>query len=111
MSNDWLTYCSKSRKSRIKLAFSMSSAQTFAKDCTMSQWDHLLENLGIWASRLTHFSAQGELIDDVPGRISLHGLEENHRIYQTVQLLSSDHKAAISERVLDYRSLLEYSRI
>ncbi|MEB3213327.1 MAG: DUF3598 family protein, partial [Leptolyngbyaceae bacterium] len=71
----------------------------------MSQWTHLLENLGIWDGQFQYFSSQGIEIESTPSRVSLEGLENHQRIRQVVQMLSTDRQTVVSERVLDYRTL------
>lgn len=45
-----------------------------------SQWDCVLENLGMWVGSFTVFSAQGEEVEDIPSAISLVGTGGNKAI-------------------------------
>jgi hypothetical protein len=71
----------------------------------MSQWTHLLENLGIWEGSFSYFSSEGIETSSIPSRVSLEGLYDNQQICQTVQMLSADRTTVISERVLNYQAL------
>ncbi|MBW4657346.1 MAG: DUF3598 family protein [Drouetiella hepatica Uher 2000/2452] len=46
-----------------------------------SQWDCVLQNLGEWQGSFTHFSAQGEMLQDIPSVISLEGIHQNQAIH------------------------------
>ena len=46
-----------------------------------SQWDCVLQNLGEWQGSFTHFSAQGEMLQDIPSVISLEGIHQNQTIH------------------------------
>jgi Domain of unknown function (DUF3598) len=48
----------------------------------LSQWECLLQNLGVWKGSFTSFSPQGELLKDVASKLTLQGLDNN----QTVRL-------------------------
>ncbi|MGB3491250.1 MAG: DUF3598 family protein [Elainellaceae cyanobacterium] len=71
----------------------------------MSQWSHLLENLGIWEGSFTRLSDRGSLLDDVPSRVTLEGLNDNQTVRQTIQFLTGDRQSHTQERVLEYSSL------
>jgi hypothetical protein len=45
-----------------------------------SQWDCVLENLGVWVGSFTVFSPQGEEVEDIPSVISLVGTDGNKSI-------------------------------
>jgi Domain of unknown function (DUF3598) len=45
-----------------------------------SQWDCVLENLGVWVGSFTVFSPQGEEVEDIPSLISLVGTGGNKAI-------------------------------
>jgi hypothetical protein len=45
-----------------------------------SQWDCVLENLGVWVGSFTVFSAEGEEVEDVPSVISLVRTEDSNTI-------------------------------
>ncbi|MBD0387112.1 MAG: DUF3598 family protein, partial [Nostoc sp. C3-bin3] len=47
-----------------------------------SQWECLLQNLGVWEGSFTNFSPEGTLLNDTPSHLSLEGLNNN----QTVRL-------------------------
>ena len=74
-----------------------------------SQWDCLLENLGVWQGSFTSFSPQGELLEDTPTIVSLQGLNDNKTIRQLVRrYLPSTHstgKLEPQDLVLEYSSL------
>jgi hypothetical protein len=46
-----------------------------------SQWDCVLQNLGEWQGSFTHFSPQGELVQDIPSILSLEGVNQNQAIH------------------------------
>lgn len=71
----------------------------------MTQWTSLLQNLGIWDGSFTHLTPSGEVVDDVPSRVSLEGLDNHQQICQKIQMLSPDCQTVMSERVLTYGSL------
>ncbi|MEL6224479.1 MAG: DUF3598 family protein [Cyanobacteria bacterium J06627_8] len=71
----------------------------------MSQWTHLLKNLGIWEGSFTHFSNEGIKKSSVPSRVSLEGLDNNRTVSQVVQMLSADRQTVVSERNLRYQTL------
>lgn len=50
-----------------------------------SQWQNLLENLGIWDGSFTQFSPLGILEKDTPTVVTLEGRDNNQTVYQTVQ--------------------------
>jgi hypothetical protein len=41
-----------------------------------SQWERLLQNLGVWKGSFSRFSPQGELVNDTPSVVSLEGIEQ-----------------------------------
>jgi hypothetical protein len=67
-----------------------------------SQWDCLLENLGVWNGSFTRLSASGGLIEDVPSRVSFTQLEDG-TMRQIVRLEPTNQP--VSEKVLEYRTL------
>ncbi len=68
-----------------------------------SQWDCLLENLGVWEGSFTRLSPNGDLIEDVPSIVSFTGLNDNQTMRQIVRLEPANQ--AVSEKVLEYSSL------
>ncbi len=74
-----------------------------------SQWDCLLQNLGLWQGSFTSFSPQGELLEDTPTMVSLQGLNDNKTMRQLVRrYLPSTHstgKLEPQDLVLEYSSL------
>ncbi|HEY9611790.1 DUF3598 family protein, partial [Allocoleopsis sp.] len=69
----------------------------------LSQWQCLLKNVGEWQGSFTHFSPQGQYIEDTPTVVSLEGLNNNQTIRQIVRYLPPDQ--AVDEKVLEYSSL------
>ncbi|MBW4450100.1 MAG: DUF3598 family protein [Spirirestis rafaelensis WJT71-NPBG6] len=63
-----------------------------------SQWERLLQNLGVWKGSFSRFSPQGELVNDTPSVVSLEGLNNNQTIRQTIRLRED-------EKVLEYSSV------
>ncbi len=63
-----------------------------------SQWERLLQNLGVWSGSFTRLSPQGELVNDTPSVVSLEGLNNNQTIRQIIRLRED-------EKVLEYSSL------
>ncbi|MEH2448474.1 MAG: DUF3598 family protein [Nostoc sp.] len=64
-----------------------------------SQWECLLQNLGIWEGSFTNFSPEGTLVKDTPSRLFLEGLNNN----QTVRLTLS--RSGRDDLVLEFSSL------
>ncbi|MEM7578839.1 MAG: DUF3598 family protein [Mastigocoleus sp.] len=50
-----------------------------------SQWECFLQNLGVWVGSFTLFSPQGELLEDIPSRISFEGLNNNQELRLTLE--------------------------
>ena len=69
----------------------------------MTQWECLLQNLGDWQGSFTRFSPEGELIEDIPTVVSLHGLNNNQTIRQIIRRCPSDRP--VEEKILEYSSL------
>jgi Domain of unknown function (DUF3598) len=69
-----------------------------------SQWDNLLCNLGTWNGSFTRLSAQGELQEDTPTRVTLEGLNDNKTIRQSIDRLTPTGTIA-QQQVLEYSSL------
>jgi len=63
-----------------------------------SQWERLLQNIGVWSGSFTRLSPQGELVNDTPSIVSLEGLNNNQTIRQIIRLRED-------EKVLEYSSL------
>ncbi|MBD0263178.1 MAG: DUF3598 family protein [Tolypothrix sp. Co-bin9] len=63
-----------------------------------SQWERLLQNLGVWKGSFSRFSPQGELVNDTPSVVSLEGLNNNQTIRQIIRLRED-------EKVLEYSSV------
>ena len=70
---------------------------------TKSQWECLLENLGVWQGSFTRFSPQGELLEDTPTVVSFEGLNNNQTMRQIVRRLPPNQP--VEEKVLEYSSL------
>jgi hypothetical protein len=74
-----------------------------------SQWECLLQNLGVWQGSFTSFSPQGELLEDTPTVVSLQGLNDNKTIRQIVRrylpLTSPTGELEPQELVLEYSYL------
>jgi Domain of unknown function (DUF3598) len=68
-----------------------------------SQWEYLLKNLGEWQGSFTHFSPQGEFIEDTPTIVSLEGQDNNTKIRQVVRRLPPGQPP--QDLVLEYSSL------
>lgn len=69
----------------------------------MTQWECLLQNLGDWQGSFTRFSPEGELIEDIPTVVSLHGLNNNQTIRQIIRRCPRDQP--VEEKILEYSSL------
>lgn len=63
-----------------------------------SQWERLLQNLGVWSGSFSRFSPQGELVNDTPSVVSLEGLNNNQTIRQIIRLRED-------EKILEYSSV------
>ncbi|MDJ0733078.1 MAG: DUF3598 family protein [Nostocaceae cyanobacterium] len=50
-----------------------------------TQWESLLQNLGVWEGSFTIFSPQGELLEDIPSRLCLETLDDNKAARLTLQ--------------------------
>ncbi|HTL90259.1 MAG TPA: DUF3598 family protein [Leptolyngbya sp.] len=68
-----------------------------------SQWDCLLENLGVWEGSFTRLSPSGELLEDVPSIVSFTEIHPTQTMRQIVRLSPANQPE--SEKVLEYRSL------
>ncbi len=44
-----------------------------------TQWESLLQNLGVWEGSFTIFSPQGELLEDIPSRLCLQTLDDDNK--------------------------------
>ncbi len=64
-----------------------------------SQWESLLQNLGVWEGSFIRFSPQGELLEDIKSVVSLEGLNDNQTIRQIVCRQGQE------DLVLEYSSL------
>lgn len=63
-----------------------------------SQWECLLQNVGVWQGSFTRLSPSGELESDTPSVVSLEGFHNNQTIRQIIRLRED-------EKVLEYSSL------
>lgn len=66
-----------------------------------TQWECLLQNLGVWQGSFTRLSLAGDLVEDTPTVVSLEGLNDNQTIRQIIRRLSTPP----DEKVLEYSSL------
>lgn len=69
-----------------------------------SQWQCLLQNLGVWQGSFTRFSAEGVQQEDVPSVVTLEGLNDNRTVRQTIRQFSGSGEV-IYDRVLEYSTL------
>jgi hypothetical protein len=69
-----------------------------------SQWENLLRNVGIWEGSFTRLSSQGQLLEDLPTRVTLSGFDQNQAIRQTIEYFSLTGEVT-QTKVLEYRSL------
>jgi Domain of unknown function (DUF3598) len=67
-----------------------------------SQWECLLENLGVWQGTFTQLSVQGEIIESVKSETILAGLAENKSIRQTIRKFYPE---GTKENILEYQNL------
>ncbi|MBE9144232.1 DUF3598 family protein [Planktothrix mougeotii] len=74
-----------------------------------SQWESFLKNLGEWQGSFTQFSAQGELINDIPSHLTLESFNENQIARLTLKRFypNSDPtlQPEMKELVREYQSL------
>lgn len=70
---------------------------------SLSQWQCLLKNLGVWRGSFTRMSPEGEILEDTPTLVSLEGQENNRRMHQVVRYLPPNQEPR--ETVLNYNSL------
>lgn len=68
-----------------------------------SQWECLLQNLGEWQGSFTHYSPQGNLVEDTPTLVSLTGLNNNQTIRQLIRRFLPSNQ--VEDKVLEYSSL------
>ncbi|MEH2297205.1 DUF3598 family protein [Nostoc sp.] len=61
-----------------------------------SQWECFLQNLGVWEGSFTQFSPQGTLIEDIPSRLTLEGLNNNQTVRLTLSRSGQDVKREFS---------------
>ncbi|MBF2079020.1 MAG: DUF3598 family protein [Synechococcales cyanobacterium T60_A2020_003] len=72
---------------------------------SLSQWDYLLKNLGVWHGSFTQLSPHGDVVSDTPTCVSLEGLDENQTVRQVVRRFSPETGQLSQEQVFEYRSL------
>ncbi|AFZ04040.1 DUF3598 family protein [Calothrix sp. PCC 6303] len=65
-----------------------------------SQWESLLQNLGVWQGSFTVFSPQGELKEDIPSRLTLETLDDTQSTVRLTLL-----REGKNDLVLDTSSL------
>lgn len=74
-----------------------------------SQWESLLQNLGVWEGSFAQFSPQGDLVSETQTVVALEGLNQNQTIRQLIRrFLPNPQDPANSEvqdQVLEYSSL------
>ncbi len=70
---------------------------------TLSQWDCLLKNLGVWEGSFTRFSPKGELLEDTPSVVTLESDRDRQSIRQTITRFPANQDK--QEKVLEYSSL------
>jgi hypothetical protein len=82
-------------------------------DLSLSQWDCLLKNLGVWQGSFTQLSPTGQVLADVPSLVSLSGLNNNQlnndlnnnqTVRQTIRKFAATGEL-VYDRVLEYSSL------
>lgn len=69
-----------------------------------SNWENLLQHLGIWNGSFTRLSPQGTMIEDMPTTISFETLNDGQTVRQTNQYAPVGNRPA-ETRVLEYSSL------
>jgi Domain of unknown function (DUF3598) len=69
-----------------------------------SQWQNLLQNLGVWAGSFTRLSPQADLIEDTPTRVTFASFEQDQAVRQTLEFFSKTGEVT-QTKVLEYRSL------
>jgi hypothetical protein len=70
-----------------------------------SQWESLLQNLGVWQGSFTIFSPQGELQEDIPSRLTLESLDESQSTVRLTLLQEGKNDVVLEFSTLS-RSLL-----
>jgi len=68
-----------------------------------SQWECLLENLGVWEGSFTNFSPQGELLQDTPSILCFEGLNNNQTARLTLRRFPPNQP--VNELIQEYNSL------
>jgi hypothetical protein len=81
-----------------------SDPLTGSQEHPASQWQSLLRNLGVWAGSFTRLSPQGEVIEDMPTRVTFESIEQDQAVRQTLEFFSSTGEIT-QTKVLEYRSL------
>lgn len=71
----------------------------------LSQWDCLLQNLGVWQGSFTRLSAVGETLEDRPTVVTLEGIDNNQTVRQTLEYFSATTRELSQRRVLEYSTL------
>ncbi len=71
---------------------------------TPSQWQSLLRNVGVWEGSFTRLSPQGELVEDVPTRVTLAPDDDNRVMRQTLEFFTAAGELK-EKKVLEYSSL------
>jgi len=70
-----------------------------------SQWDRLLQNLGVWQGSFTRLSGSGEILEDMPTVVTLEGIDNHQTVRQTLEYFSATTKELTQRRVLEYSTL------
>lgn len=72
-----------------------------------SQWDCLLQNLGVWEGSFTRLSPEGTVMQDTPTVVSFEGLNQNQTMRQVVRRFvpGTEGELQPDDKVLEYSSL------
>ena len=49
------------------------------------QWQYFLKNLGQWEGKFSHYSPQGDWIEDIPSLLTIEGQDDNTRVHFLLQ--------------------------
>lgn len=73
-------------------------------DRSLSQWQRLLRNSGVWEGSFTRLSPQGELMEDISTRVTLAAYDEDQAMRQTLEYFATSGERT-QTKVLEYRTL------
>ncbi len=68
-----------------------------------SQWECLLQNLGEWQGSFTHFSPEGEQLEDIPSVLNLEQVNDNQTVRLTLRRFPPNQP--VKEQLLEFTNI------